>query len=143
MNFVTWHRHVACARGELHLVPPRQSIADDPDGRDRQHHRNVLLSILVLQPGVHEGEPLDQIVDAALLRGALRGVRLWRARKVAAAILLDDKIDVTVGDVACPYDIAAAYQIRETQSEVGVANVREGWRIRKLCRSYGCVIDRC
>src|SRR5262249_1610474 len=74
---------------------------------------------------------------------SLGRARLWRAREGAAAVLLDDKIDVKFGGGACSYDVAAAGQIRETHTDVGVAPLRERGEGRGLRGSYEWVIDRC
>src|SRR5262245_60813198 len=73
------HQQPASAGRELNLVPPSETFTYDPDGRDRQHCRDMLLSIVVLQPAVRERELFDQIIDGAgLARGARGGARPGR-----------------------------------------------------------------
>src|SRR4029450_5072252 len=125
-------------------MPPSDTLADDPDGRDGQHRRDVLLSIVVLQSAVYEGEPFDQVIDGVgLVRGAWGRARLWRNRNITAPALIDDEMNIGIGDVSCPHDIAAADQIGETQTEGGVAHLRERRQVRESSGSQDAVIDRC
>src|SRR5262245_3948992 len=105
-------------------MPPSDTLSDDLDGRDRQHRRDVLLSIVVLQPAVQEGELFYQVIDGGgLVRGAWGRARRWWSRKITATVLIDDEINVGIGDVSRPHDVAAADQIGETQTDGGVAHL--------------------
>src|SRR5262245_50384413 len=37
IDVASLHQQPASAGGELNLVPPSETLTDDPDGRDRQH----------------------------------------------------------------------------------------------------------
>ena len=52
-------------------------------------------------------------------------------------------MNIGIGDVSCPHDIAAADQIGETQTDGGVAHLRERRQVRESSGSQDAVIDRC